>query len=154
MSVAEQLIYYDETSTNYPNRLIWKHLGLNTPYPSLTSVLILETSYAHIVTRRTHGKLYRLQVSCNDWHVESELSSAYLLEKLLANGREAGVEAEVGVGDADPDTWVETPYALRQPCSLHEETGEPMCKLGLDGTWQRPWADEMRVSAHLLAIHD
>ena len=70
----------------------------------------------------------------------SELSSAYLLEKLLANGREAGIEAEVGEG-TDPDTWVETPYALRQPCSLHEETGEPMCKLGLDGTWQRPWAD-------------
>ncbi|DBA98021.1 TPA: hypothetical protein ACH3X3_012852 [Trebouxia sp. C0006] len=69
-----------------------------------------------------------------------ELSSAYLLEKLLANGREAGIEAEVGEG-TDPDTWVETPYALRQPCSLHEETGEPMCKLGLDGTWQRPWAD-------------
>ncbi|DBA98053.1 TPA: hypothetical protein ACH3X3_012881 [Trebouxia sp. C0006] len=85
-----------------------------------------------------------IKVSCNDWHVESELSSAYLLEKLLANGREAGVEAEVGEG-TDPDTWVETPYALRQPCSLHEETGEPMCKLGLDGTWQRPWADEKQT---------
>ncbi|KAL0040081.1 hypothetical protein WJX79_005501 [Trebouxia sp. C0005] len=86
-----------------------------------------------------------IKVSCNDWHVESELSSAYLLEKLLASCREAGVEAEVGEGGADPDTWVETPYALRQPCSLHEQTGEPMCKLGLDGTWQRPWADEMQT---------
>jgi len=84
--------------------------------------------------------------------LESELSSAYLLEKLLANCRQAGVEAEVGEGGADPDIWVATPYALRQPCSLHEETGEPKCKLGLDGTWQRPWADEMQVSAHHLAI--
>jgi len=116
-------------------------------------VPILDISYAHTVTWRTHSKFESLQVSCNDWHVESELSSAYLLEKLLANGREAGVEAEVGEG-TDPDTWVETPYALRQPCSLHEETGEPKSKLGLDGTWQRPWADEMQVSAHHLAIPD
>ncbi|KAL0018069.1 hypothetical protein WJX77_000470 [Trebouxia sp. C0004] len=63
----------------------------------------------------------------------------------LPVSREAGVEAEVDEGGADPDTWVETPYALRQPCSLHEETGEPKCKLGLDGTWQRPWADEMHT---------
>ena len=133
-------------------------LGLCTPCPSLiyrvsgsTTVLVLATSYELTVACKIHSKLRQLQVSCNDWHVESELSSAYLLEKLLANGREAGVEAEVGEG-TDPDTWVETPYALRQPCSLHEETGEPMCKLGLDGTWQRPWADEKQVSAHHLAI--
>ena len=62
-------------------------------------------------------------MSCNDWHVESELSSAYLLEKLLANGREAGTEAEVGEG-TDPDTWVETPMpcASLAPCMRRQES--------------------------------
>ena len=74
------------------------------------------------------------------------MSSAYLLEKLMASARQAGVEAEVPEGQADPDIWVETHYAMLEPSSLHETTSEPVGEVGLDGTWQRPWAEEMQVS--------
>ena len=90
--------------------------------------------------------LLGLQVSSNDWHVESEMSSAYLLEKLMASARQAGVEAEVPEGHPDPDIWVETHYAMLEPSSLHETTSEPVGEVGADGTWQRPWAEEMQVS--------
>ena len=80
-----------------------------------------------------------LQVSCNDWHLESELSSAYLLEKLVYSMQEAGVEA--GPPQDGADNWVASPYAALQPCTIQGPDDER-----LKGTWQRPWADEMEVS--------
>ncbi|KAL0045003.1 hypothetical protein WJX82_004834 [Trebouxia sp. C0006] len=87
-----------------------------------------------------------LKVSCNDWHIESEMSSAYLLEKLLDSCRHAGVEASLGSDDDegdDPDSWVESTYAMLQPNHIphNANRGE---HLRLTGLWQRPWADEMK----------
>ena len=82
-----------------------------------------------------------MQVSCNDWHMESELSSAYLLEKLVYSMQEAGVDA--GPPEDGADSWVATPYATLQPCTI----GGPD-DARLKGTWQRPWADEMEVTHH------
>ena len=79
-----------------------------------------------------------VQVSCNDWHLESELSSAYLLEKLVYSMQEAGVEP--GPPKDEADTWVATPYAMLQPCFI-QGPDDPR----VQGTWQRPWADEMEV---------
>lgn len=79
-----------------------------------------------------------MQVSCNDWHLESELSSAYLLEKLVYSMQDAQVEA--GPPEDGADSWVATPYATLQPCTI----GGPD-DARLKGTWQRPWADEMEV---------
>lgn len=95
-----------------------------------------------------------MQVSCNDWHIESEMSSAYLLEKLMDSCRHAGVEASLGSDDDegdDPDSWVESTYAMLQPNHIphNANCGE---HLRLTGLWQRPWADEMKVkpnSSHL-----
>ena len=80
-----------------------------------------------------------MQVSCNDWHLESEVSSAYLLEKLVYSMQEAGVEA--GPPQDGADSWVASPYAALQPCTIQGPDDER-----LKGTWQRPWADEMEVS--------
>ncbi len=91
-----------------------------------------------------------MQVSCNDWHIESEMSSAYLLEKLLASCRQAGVEASLGCDDADgddPDGWVESTYAMLQPCHIPHNANR-MEHPRLNGSWQRPWADEMKVNLH------
>ena len=89
-----------------------------------------------------------MQVSCNDWHIESEMSSAYLLEKLLASCRHAGVEASLGPDDAegdDPDGWVESTYAMLQPFHIpHNANRREHPRL--NGFWQRPWADEMKVN--------
>ena len=84
-------------------------------------------------------KGFVFQVSCNDWELNGELASAYLLERQTESMRRAGLEAWP-VGD-DPDSWVETPYAMLRPCSV---TGpdDPRC----NNTWKRPWADEMLVS--------
>ncbi|DBB05775.1 TPA: hypothetical protein ACH3X1_012371 [Trebouxia sp. C0004] len=87
-----------------------------------------------------------LKVSCNDWHINSEMSSAYLLEKLLASCRHAGVEASLGRDDAegdDPDGWVESTYAMLQPCHI-PHNAKHMEHPRLNGSWQRPWADEMK----------
>ena len=80
-----------------------------------------------------------MQASCNDWHLESELSSAYLLEKLVHSMQEAGVEA--GPPEDGADSWVASPYAMLQPCAI-QGPDDPR----LQGTWQRPWADEVEVS--------
>lgn len=80
-----------------------------------------------------------LQVSCNDWHLQSEVSSAYLLEKLVYSMQEARVEA--GAPQDGADSWVASPYAALQPCTI-QGPDDPRLK----GTWQRPWADEMEVS--------
>ncbi len=91
-----------------------------------------------------------MQVSCNDWHIESEMSSAYLLEKLQASCRHAGVEASLGSDDAegdDPDGWVESTYAMLQPNHIpHNANRREHPRL--NGFWQRPWADEMKVTPH------
>ena len=79
-----------------------------------------------------------MQASCNDWHLDSELSSAYLLEKLVGSMAKAGVEA--GSPDDGADTWVATPYAMLEPCTIDGPL-DPRC----NGTWSRPWADEMKV---------
>lgn len=79
-----------------------------------------------------------MQASCNDWHLDSELSSAYLLEKLVGSMAKAGVEA--GSPDDGADTWVATPYAMLEPCTIDGPL-DPRCT----GTWSRPWADEMKV---------
>lgn len=83
-----------------------------------------------------------LQVSCNDWELNGELCSAYLLERQTGNMRSAGFEAMPG--DNDPDSWVETPYAMLQPSSI-SGPDDPRCT----GTWKRPWADETLVSLQL-----
>ena len=80
-----------------------------------------------------------MQASCNDWHLDSELSSAYLLEKLVGSMAKAGVEA--GSPDDGADTWVATPYAMLEPCTIDGPL-DPRC----NGTWSRPWADEMKVA--------
>lgn len=82
-----------------------------------------------------------LQASCNDWHLESELSSAYLLEKLVGSMHSAGVE-----GGPPPDgahTWVESTYAMLKPCTLDLKLGAADARI--NGSWQRPWADECQV---------
>ncbi len=82
------------------------------------------------------------------------MSSAYLLEKLQASCRNAGVEASLGSDDAegdDPDGWVESTYAMLQPNHI-PQTANRREHLRLTGFWQRPWADEMKVipnSSHL-----
>ncbi|KAL0021424.1 hypothetical protein WJX79_005613 [Trebouxia sp. C0005] len=81
-----------------------------------------------------------LKASCNDWHLDSELSSAYLLEKLAGSIAKAGVEA--GSPDDGADTWVATPYAMLKPCTIDGPL-DPRCT----GTWSRPWADEMKGQA-------
>ncbi|DBA78805.1 hypothetical protein WJX77_001831 [Trebouxia sp. C0004] len=81
-----------------------------------------------------------LKASCNDWHLDSELSSAYLLEKLVGSMAKAGVEA--GSPDDGADTWVATPYAMLEPCTIAGPL-DPRCT----GTWSRPWADEMKGQA-------
>lgn len=81
-----------------------------------------------------------LQVSSNHWDVRGELASAYLLEQVTQRRRKLGVEAEP-VGE-DPDSWVETPYAMLRPCDI-SGPHDPRC----DATWQRPWADEMLVTS-------
>ncbi|KAL0053317.1 hypothetical protein WJX82_004176 [Trebouxia sp. C0006] len=81
-----------------------------------------------------------LKASCNDWHLDSELSSAYLLEKLVGSMAKAGVEA--GSPDDGADTWVATPYAMLEPCTIDGPL-DPRCT----GTWSRPWADEMKGQA-------
>ena len=80
-----------------------------------------------------------VQVSCNDWHLRGELASAYLLEQHTLQQRQAGIEAQPEGGD-DPDSWVESPYAMLHPCTISGPE-DPRC----NGTWQRPWADEMQV---------
>ena len=80
-----------------------------------------------------------MQVSCNDWHLQSEVSSAYLLEKLVYSMQEAGVEG--GPPPDGADSWVASPYAALQPCTI-----QGLYDLRLKGTWQRPWADEMEVN--------
>lgn len=80
-----------------------------------------------------------MQVSSNDWEVRGELASAYLLEQVTHSRRMLGLEAQPA-GD-DPDSWVETPYAMLRPCDI-SGPDDPRCT----GTWQRPWADEMLVS--------
>ena len=88
-----------------------------------------------------------LQASCNDWHLDSELSSAYLLEKLVESMHRAGVE-----GGAPPDgahTWVESTYAMLKPCRIDLKLG--MDDSRVNGTWQRPWADECKVGCAVKA---
>lgn len=78
-------------------------------------------------------------MSSNAWELRGEVASAYLLEHLSLARRQAGLEAEPP--EDDPDTWVETPYAMLMPCDI-SGPHDPRCT----GTWQRPWADEMLVS--------
>ena len=80
-----------------------------------------------------------MQVSSNAWELRGELASAYLLEQLTHSRRQAGLEAHPP--EDDPDSWVETPYAMLMPCDICGPD-DPRC----NGTWQRPWADEMLVS--------
>ena len=82
------------------------------------------------------------------------MSSAYLLEKLLDSCRHAEVEASLGPDDDegdDPDSWVESTYAMLQPNHIpHTANGREHVRV--NGLWQRPWADEMKVipnSSHL-----
>ena len=82
--------------------------------------------------------IHTMQASCNDWHLDSELSSAYLLEKLVGSMGKAGVEG--GSPDDGADTWVATPYAMLEPCTIQGPHD-----LRLTGQWRRPWADEMKV---------
>ena len=84
-------------------------------------------------------KLLLMQVSSNAWELRGELASAYMLEQLTEGRRKAGLEAPP-VED-DPDSWVETPYAMFKPCDI-SGPDDPRYK----GTWQRPWADEMLVT--------
>ena len=88
--------------------------------------------------RVVHENSCSTQASCNDWHLGSELSSAYLLEKLVLSMQEAGVEA--GPPEDGADSWVASPYAMLQPCTI-QGPDDPR----LQGTWKRPWADEMEV---------
>lgn len=80
-----------------------------------------------------------VQVSSNAWELRGELASAYLLEQLTQGRRQAGLEAHPP--EDDPDSWVETSYAMLTPCNI-SGPDDPRC----NGTWQRPWADEMLVS--------
>ena len=80
-----------------------------------------------------------MQVSSNAWELRGEVASAYVLEQLTLARRQAGLEAEPP--EDDPDTWVETPYAMLMPCDI-SGPHDPRCT----GIWQRPWADEMLVS--------
>ena len=76
------------------------------------------------------------------------MSSAYLLEKLAYSMQDAGVEA--GPPQDGADSWVASPYAALQPCTIQ---GSDDARL--KGTWQRPWADEMEVSeASCQLLHD
>ena len=83
--------------------------------------------------------MVRMQVSSNAWDLRGELTSAYLLDRLTHSRRQAGLEAHPP--EDDPDSWVETAYAMLKPCDICGPD-DPRCI----GTWQRPWADEMLVS--------
>ena len=56
-------------------------------------------------------------------------------------------EVESGPPDDGADTWVASPYAQLEPCTI-QGPDDPRCR----GTWQRPWADETKVST--VAIHE
>ena len=64
-----------------------------------------------------------------------------MLDKLIHSMEAAGVEA--GPPDDGADTWVASPYAQLEPCTI-QGPNDARCR----GTWQRPWADEMKVSSH------
>lgn len=59
----------------------------------------------------------------------------------------AGVE-----GGAPPDgahTWVESTYAMLKPCRIDLKLGINDSRV--NGTWQRPWADECKVGCTVKA---
>ena len=91
-----------------------------------------------ICTCSSGVQIVEMQVSSNAWDLRGEVASAYLLDHLTHSRRQAGLEAHPPKDD--PDSWVETPYAMLMPCDICGPD-DPRCI----GTWQRPWADEMLV---------
>ena len=77
-----------------------------------------------------------LQVSCNDWCLRHELSSAYLLECL----NQVEQDARLGPGFAEDraDTWIESDYFCSLPRTLQEHAA-----------WRRPWLEQPQVGLQL-----
>lgn len=71
------------------------------------------------------------QVSCNDWCLVKELSSAYLLEKLVTPLHELELGYDFPADGAD--TWVSSCYLTREPRQKKNESD-----------WVRPWQDDFR----------
>lgn len=107
---------------------------------------IHRSSCAWSCKREEPGML--MQASCNDWHLGSELSSAYLLEKLVGSMHRAGVED--GPPSDGAHMWVESPHATLEPCKIDQSLGAEDPRV--NGTWQRPWADECKVRTAVLLL--
>lgn len=77
------------------------------------------------------GVCHDRQVSCNDWCLIKELSSAYLLEKLVTPLHKLDLASDFPADGAD--TWISSCYLTREPCEKKNESD-----------WVRPWQDDFR----------
>lgn len=94
-----------------------------------------------------------VQVSCNDWSISDEVTSAYLLEKLMSSHSTKALRLEHGFPLDGADSWVGSSYFASEPWTLDAElaahvqkavnTGQPQAPYVL----HRPWADQMQVRA-------
>eukprot|EP00884_Botryococcus_braunii_P000886 jgi/Botrbrau1/10799/Bobra.0064s0005.1 len=78
---------------------------------------------------------HSLKVSCNDWCLLRELSSAYLLEKLDAPLHKLGMGS--GVPTDGADSWIDSSFLAR----------EPYLKRHRPNNWKRPWQDELLMDS-------
>ncbi|KAK9828825.1 hypothetical protein WJX72_002275 [[Myrmecia] bisecta] len=85
-----------------------------------------------------------LKVSCNDWCVRDEMSSAYLLEKLVPPLAQLGVEEGFPADDAH--TWTESAYFTREPFCVGRQRGSHW-PAGL-----KPWAEELQAEPDGAAV--
>ena len=97
-----------------------------------------------------------LQVSCNDWDVSDEVTSAYLLEKLMSSHSTRALRLEQGFPPDGADQWVGSSYFAIEPWTLdaklaaHTYAAQHSKRPKEQFITRRPWADQMQVGQHSL----
>ena len=98
----------------------------------------------------TPGPFCCMQVSCNDWSVSHEVTSAYLLEKLVSS--HSALLLEPGFPLDGADSWVGSSYFASEPWTWNAKLAASVNgQQPKDFIAHRPWADQMQVQSGLPA---
>ncbi|KAK9831777.1 hypothetical protein WJX74_008932 [Apatococcus lobatus] len=92
-----------------------------------------------------------LKVSCNDWSISDEVTSAYLLEKLMSSHSTSALRLEHGFPPDGADQWVGSSYFTTEPwtqdaeLASHLYVAQHLEHPEKQYVTSRPWADQMEA---------
>ncbi|KAK9867851.1 hypothetical protein WJX84_004192 [Apatococcus fuscideae] len=102
-----------------------------------------QSMHAFITWASTHSPHPALKVSCNDWSVSHEVTSAYLLEKLVSSHSALLLEPDFPLDGAD--SWVGSSYFASEPWTRNAKLAASVNgQQPKDFIAHRPWADQMQ----------